>query len=74
MQCILFNCDANQSKTIWKLAKQICECKNIPWPTDLDITTIMALPLLKVQSTDGHICNGATHLFLIILSEGTFLI
>ena len=46
MQHIFFYYDANQSKIIWKIAKVICERKKIPWPTNPDITTIMALPSL----------------------------
>src|SRR5260370_26350351 len=53
MQHILFNCNTNQSKTIWNAAKKICEHKNIQWPINFDITTIMALPFLKVQAPDG---------------------
>jgi len=74
MQHILFNCDTNQSKIIWKLAKMICERKNIPWLTNPDITTIMALPLIKVHTQDGHIRNRATRLFLIIMSKCAFLV
>ena len=73
MQHILFNCNANQCKVIWKITKDICNHKNIPWPPTLDITTIMAIPLLKIHSPDGHICSGATCLFLITLSKCTFL-
>src|SRR5258708_27629167 len=56
--------------------KEICKCKNIniPWPMNIDITTIMALPLLKIQTRDRHIHNGASCLFLIIMSECAFLI
>ena len=32
MQHILFNCDANQSKIIWKIAEKISQRKNIQWP------------------------------------------
>src|SRR5260370_35711885 len=74
MQHILFNCDTNQSNLIWSIAKEVCTCKNIPWLISLDITTIMALPLLKVHSPEGNIQNGATHLFLIVMSECAFLI
>ncbi len=74
MQHILFNCNANQSKIIWKIAETISECKNIQWPSNLDVTTIMALLLLKVHNQDGQVCNGATCLFLITISECTYLI
>ncbi len=52
----------------------ICEHKNIPWLTNPDITMIMALPLIKVHAQDGHIHNGATRLFLIIMSKCMFLV
>src|SRR5260370_35608710 len=48
--------------------------KKILWPADLDITTIMALPLLRICTPEGHIRAGASRLFLIIMSESAFLI
>ncbi len=69
-----FNCEANQTKIIWKIAEMISERKNIQWPSNLDITTIMALPFLKVRNQDGHVRSGATHLLLIIISECAYLI
>src|SRR5258708_17907527 len=74
MQHILFNCKANQSKIIWNVAKEISLCKNIPCPTHPNITTVMALPLLKVCSMDGHNRSGATSQLLIIMSQYAFLI
>ena len=74
MQHIIFNCEANQCEIIWKIAKDICERKNIAWPSGLDITTIMALPLLKVRSENGETRQGATRLLLIVISECAFLI
>src|SRR5260370_33744418 len=74
MNHILIECKVNQGPQIWKSAKEICERKHIPWPPNIDISTIMALPLLKVRSNDGRIHQGATCLFLIIMSECTFLI
>jgi len=47
MQHIVFNYKANQSAVIWNITKKLCEMKEIIWPEGLDITTIMALPLLK---------------------------
>ncbi len=54
MQHIVFNCEANQSIEVWKIAKKLCEMKKIAWPASIDITTIMALPLLKVHSENGE--------------------
>src|SRR5260370_11808812 len=71
---ILVECKVKQGPQIWKSAKEICETKHIPWPPNIDISTIMALPLLKVRSNDGRIRQGATRLFLIIMSECAFLI
>ncbi len=74
MNHILFECKANQCDLIWKTTREICERKNIPWPQSLDTTTIMALPLLKVKTNTGKTRQGATHLFLITVSECAFLI
>ena len=71
MQHIVFNCKAKQNSLGNCKAPMF---KNIPWPTDFNITTIMALPLLKIHSLKGHICHGATHLSLIIISKCAFLI
>ena len=74
MNHILFECKGNQAKLIWKTAREICERKHIPWPPGMDVSTIMALPLLKVKARSGKIRHGATRLFLITLSECALLI
>ena len=74
MQHIVFNCKANQSTVIWNIAKKLCKMKEIIWPEGLDITTIMALPLLKIQSENGETQHGVMHLFLIVISECAFQI
>ena len=48
--------------------------KHIVWLQGFDITTIMALPLLKQSSPDGSPRPGATCLLLIAASECAFLL
>src|SRR5260221_12885248 len=74
MQHIMFNCKANQSTEVWKITKKLCEMKDIAWPMGLDITIIMALPLLKIRSRNRVMQHGVTCLFLIVMSECTFQI
>jgi len=71
MQHIVFNCEANQCNMIWNAARAICSKKNIDTP-DLDITTIMALPLVNIKSETGKIRPGATRLLRIVISECAF--
>ncbi len=65
MQHIVFNCEANNCSIAWDVIKELCALKHIQWPQGLDITSIMALPLLKIKSEDGKVRAGATRLFLI---------
>ena len=73
MQHIIFNCEANHCSHAWDIVKELCSLKCIPWPHSFDITSIMALPLLKVKSENDRIRTGATHLLLIAASECAFL-
>src|SRR5258708_30238289 len=74
MQHIIFNCEANNCSYAWDVVRELCELKHIPWPRDFDITSIVALPLLKMRSANNKIRTGATRLFLIAASECAFLL
>ncbi len=74
IQHIIFNCEANNCSYAWEVVKEICELKHIPWPRDFDITSVMAIPLLKIRLTNNKIRTGATCLFLIAMSECAFLL
>src|SRR5260221_9939887 len=73
MQHIVFNCEANQCNIIWNATQAICSKKNIVTP-DLDIMTIMALPLINIRSETRQACPRATHLLRIVISECAFLV
>src|SRR6266436_6718186 len=47
----------------WSIVKDLCSKKHIEWPQGFDISSIMALPLLKIKSP------SATCLLLIAASE-----
>jgi len=74
MQHIIFNCKANSCNHTWNVVKELCSRKHIKWPQGFDISSIMALPLLKIKSPDNTPRPGATHLFLITASECAFLL
>ena len=71
---VIFNCEANNCTYAWNVVKEICTLKNIQWPQGFDISTVMALPILKVRSANGKARSGASHLLLIAASECAFFL
>ncbi|KAF8328904.1 uncharacterized protein EI90DRAFT_3063957, partial [Cantharellus anzutake] len=62
----------NHGERIWSIAKAICDRRKIPWPANLDISYIMAAPIIEIKATNGRSKNGETRLFRIVVLECTW--
>ncbi|KAF8329330.1 uncharacterized protein EI90DRAFT_2923936, partial [Cantharellus anzutake] len=66
---ILFKCPQNHGKRLWAIAKVICDRRKITWPTNLNVSHVMAAPIARINTTIGQLKNGKTRLFRIVVLE-----
>jgi hypothetical protein len=50
---ILFKCTHNQNQTIWGIIREVCTRKKIEWPSNMNISHIMATPLWSLKDKNG---------------------
>ena len=71
---ILFQCPQSAGLLIWPRVKALCQLKNIPWPTNFDLYTILASPFAVFRNPANLPRRGANRLFQIMVTEAAFLI
>ena len=65
---IIFECKDNHFTHAWNVIKSLCKRKNISWPENFNITSIMALPISSLKSEDGQ-PRPSTSCFLLITTS-----
>ncbi|EIW80720.1 hypothetical protein CONPUDRAFT_40291, partial [Coniophora puteana RWD-64-598 SS2] len=75
MEHILLDCHSSLApiKTVWALAKALCDLKGITWP-ELSYGLILGCGLVIFRNPKGKKLTGASRLFKIVVSESAHLI